>query len=191
MMDLNSVAETPVPLDWDAEGSVAMVVMPQVAPNTPPWDLCAASDDYWHPGAYWRSDNMRNAIVNTLESNLADRIIAGEITEEELLLIADLLFDAFDAGVWRLYHEVTHVAQGGAERLTNVYFDSVPPNGAMAQAGPDSDIVVLGEFGFHTITASEASSSGGWVTAGERVVVDISSNAVSRRAQLAIGWFTK
>jgi hypothetical protein len=175
--------EFPAPLDWDAEGSVAMIVMPRLVQTEP--KLFASACDV-HPSDPAYSETIYGAIVNTLERNLAERISDGEITEAEIALIADLLFDALNGSQWSCYREVTHVAQGGAERLTDVFFDGTPPNGAMAQAGPDGDVLVLGEFWFRPLLDMESVCN----PAGRLLVTD-SYSAAYYKTQLAIGWFTK
>ncbi|MHC4405500.1 MAG: hypothetical protein ACYTG0_38120 [Planctomycetota bacterium] len=174
----------PDPLDWDLEGSVAMVVMPRLVDGYP--KPFATAYDLGFPGSPDHPDTIYGAIVNTLESNLAERISAGEITEAEIAAIAELLFDALDGAWWNCNREVTHVAKGGAERLTNVYFDASPPNGAMAQAGPDGNVLVLGEFWFHEFGPGESELN----NSGTLVVTESSAYA-NYAAQIAIGWFTK
>lgn len=200
MMTFGYVWDPPAPLDWDAEGSVAMVVMPQdveqphVRYVNPACD-CGILPPYMTH--YTSHDMVYDAIMNTLERNLADRVDAGEITQEEIAAVGEMLFGLFDGEALRpvaLQREVTHVAKGGAQRLTNVYFDALPPNGALAQAGPDGDVLVLGEFCFHRITETEASTSMGHMFNDALVVVDPDvwgPGSVTHTAQIAIGWFTK
>lgn len=185
----------PVPLDWDAEGSVALVVMPQDVEDSGLLSFAIACEPYppWYDETYTAPDNIRRTIVNTLNRNLAERIESGEITEAEIAVIADMLFEAFDGGLWLRTNEVTHVAKGGAERLTNVFFDwnrdldtPYPPQGAMAQAGPDGDVLVLGEFWFRVLGNMESycNESGTWVLTDNPLSID-------SKAQLVIGWFTR
>jgi hypothetical protein len=192
MMSDLGVCDT-VPLEWDAEGSVAMIVMPQAAPEADAMAFATVWEGqlpppycYFDPAA---ADVIYGVILNTLNENLETKIDSGEITPEEILVIADLLFDAFNGGTWNVLNEVTHVATGGATRLTNVYFNAgpccgLPPQGSMAQAGPDGDVLVLGEFGFRFLSSGESYGN----KAGIPVVTDTDPHF---RAQLAIGWFTR
>jgi len=180
-------------LDWEAEGAVAMVVMPK---KTDPAivSFVHAIDDDWY-GNVNCSGRMYEAIATTLQANLAERIITGEITEGQLVAIADFLFDVFDGNSICRDPQVKLVAKGGGERLMNVWFDYtdvlLPRPGAKAQAGPDGDVLVLGEFWFHEVTGAEEMSSYGTMRAGEKAVTIGVGAGVTHKAQVAIGWFTK
>lgn len=187
MMIYYYLGQTPVPLDWDAEGSVAMIVMPRLVTEHQLKQFAIACEDD-PEGWPANSNTIYSAIVNTLNRNLQEKLGSGEVTQAEIALIADLLFDAMDGQTWYCEHEVTHVAKGGAERLTNVYFEGVPPQGAMAQGGPEGDVLVLGEFWF-----CELGYGGSFCyqnLAGGLVVTN-NPSLISARAQFAIGWFTK
>ena len=87
------------------------------------------------------------------------------------------------------------MGQGGVERPW-VYFDSWAPlpNGTVARAGSEGDILVLGTFYFRQKTSSDE----GW----PYFLVDVPNNtwlvldpdmaaSATRRVQIAVGWFTE
>ncbi len=160
--------QPPAPLDWDDEESVAMIVMPKTVEfdsfltGVNPFDL----SDY-------------EKIVDTIATNRPDLV-----AKEQINGLATILFLALDDGTFLSGKEVRNVRQGGPELLPLVYWESgPPPNGAMAQAGPDGDITVLGTFWFKE-------NSGTYPIASGAFILTTQQNA-THRGQIAIGWFTK
>ena len=130
------------PLDWDREGSVAIVVLPaQLAKDTAVLDIAVPDI---------------SVVENTLANNLPD------LDSEAISLLADLVVSSFkpwgEENILRTSFFTTpaiHVKVGSAELFAGdpkfMFWDTkVAPSGAKAQAGPKGDVLVLGKFYFRT-----------------------------------------
>jgi len=164
------------PLDWDREGSLALVVLPE-EPDTKLTVREIAIPD-------------TDVITNTLAAGFPD------VAEEEISWLAEQLLAAFEPqgedNILRtsfVTAPVAHVTTGGTEFLNGkpdlVCWDrSSPPSGETAQAGPRGYVLVLGEFfvkqnldGAHALPASTY------------LLVEDSEAATA--VQIAIGLFTE
>lgn len=141
------------PLDWDQEGSLALVVLPKRPDSTMAVREIAIPDT--------------QVITDTLAKGFPD------VAEEEISWLAQQLLAAFEPqgedNILRtsfVTAPVAHVTTGGTEFLDGktdyVCWDrSPPPSGATAQAGRQGDVLVLGQFfvkqnldGSHALPAS-------------------------------------
>jgi hypothetical protein len=163
------------PLDWDAEGSVALIVQ---CGTSEEHHFRAPLDDY---GIQWEG------IVATLENNFPD------LSDEEIDALATIV--ASSLGFFQSGPDVLHVRTGGPESIvgTHLFWDGQAPGlpraGTIAHAGPAGDVLVLGTFYFST--ADQLGMDAYFLQASDLVVTPPAYGVARYIAQLAIGWFSK
>ena len=157
-------------LDWDAEGSVAMIVMPK-----------DTEQDSFNTGVNPFDLSDFDRIADTIAANRPD------LSEDVVTDLAAILFTALDDGSFLSSKEVRNVRQGGPDLIENIYWDNgpagLPAQGSMAQAGPDGDIAVLGTFWFKANSGTYPIPSSDFILTSQA--------SATHSGQIAIGWFTK